>query len=200
MNAADISTLFEEGTTEKATIQPSAALAAWPGISTFLMSADPKQSISAKDFMKSSAVSVATEFAAVGLGFNDDDKSANAYHHCWTVSMKAGGVVYFLFHDHPILRDAVSKIADPGPVSHFIGTAYFVPLEHAFFLKAFDVYLRNMLVLPGLSSFNEMLVNMSCMAKALLEKLPETQRDYFVDKFRASLTNGLPATEPLPAA
>jgi hypothetical protein len=197
MNAADISTLFEEGTGEKAAIKSSGALAAWPGIDAFLMSADPEQTVNAEDFMKSSAVSVATEFVAAGKGFDHDEKRGNEHHRCWKVSMKTGGVVYFLFHDMPILRDAISKIADPGPVSHFIGTAYFVPLEHAFFLKAFDAYLRNMVAFSALISFNDMLVAMSDQAKALLEKLPESQRDYFVAKFKQSLSDGMPALQPI---
>ena len=93
----------------------------------------------------------------------------------------------------PILRDPISRIADPDPVSHFVGEAYFVPVEQALFLKVFDVYLRNMLVLPGLSSFNNMLKTMSSQAKALLEKLAGSQRHFFIDKFQKALANGLPA-------
>ena len=197
MNAADISRLFEEGTGQKVDIKSSPSMAAWPGIHAFLLTADPEQTISAEDFMNSSAVSVATEFVAAGKGFNHDDKSGNEHQRCWKVSLKAGGVVYFLFHDMPILRDSISKIADPGPVSHFTGTAYFVPVEQALFLKPFDVYLRNMVALSGLSSFDDMLVAMSDQAKALLEKLPESQRHFFIDKFQKSLANGLPA---IPAA
>lgn len=197
MNAADIERLFEEGTGQKATVTTTAALAAWPGIYAFWMTADPEQTVHAEDFMKSSAVSVATEFAVAGLGFNHNDNRSDEHHRCWKVSMKAGGVVYFLFFDTPISRDPMSQIADPGPVSHFAGTAYFVPVEQAMFLKPFDVYLRNMLVLSGLSSFNDMLVAMSDQAKALLEKLPESQRDYFVAKFKQSLSDGMPALQPI---
>jgi hypothetical protein len=42
-----------------------------------------------------------------------------------------------------------------------------------------------------------MLVAMSDQAKALLEKLPGSQRHFFIDKFQKSLANGLPA---IPAA
>ena len=193
MNAADISRLFEEATGQKADIKSSPPMAAWPGIHGFLLTADPEQSISAEDFMNSSLVSVATEFVAAAKGFNHDDKCGSEHHRCWKVSLKAGGVVYFVFHDMPILRDSISKIADPGPVSHFFGVAYFVPVEQALFLKPFDMYLRNMLVLSGLSSFNDMIEAMSNQAKALLEKLPESQRHFFIDKFQKSLANGLPA-------
>jgi hypothetical protein len=193
MNAADISRLFEEGTGQKAEIKNSASMAAWPGIHSFLLTADPEQTISAEDFMNSSAVSLALEFVSAAKGFDHDEKTGNEHHRCWKVSLKAGGVVYFLFHDMPILRDSISKIADPGPVSHFVGVAYFVPVEQALFLKPFDVYLRNILVLSGLSSFNDMLETMSSQAKALLEKLPESQRHFFIDKFQKALTNGLPA-------
>jgi hypothetical protein len=55
------------------------------------------------------------------------------------------------------------------------------------------MYLRNMLVLSGLSSFNDMIEAMSNQAKALLEKLLESQRHFFIDKFQKSLANGLPA-------
>jgi len=192
MNAADISRLFEEGTGQKADIKSCPSMAAWPGIHGFLLTADPEQTISAEDFMNSSSVSVATEFVAAAMGFDHNEKSGNEHHRCWKVSLKAGGVVYFLFHDKPILHDAISKIADPGPVSHFFGTAYFVPVEQALFLKPFDVYLRNMLALSGLSSFNDMIEAMSNQAKASLEKLPESQRHFFIDKFQKSLANGLP--------
>lgn len=193
MNAADISRLFEESTGQKVDIKRSPSMAAWPEIQVFMLTADPEQTISAEDFMNSSLVSVATEFVAAAKGFNHDDKCGNEHHRCWKVSLKAGGVVYFVFHDMPILRDSISKIADPGPVSHFFGLACFVPVEQALFLKPFDMYLRNMLVLSGLSSFNDMIQAMSNQAKALLEKLPESQRHFFIDKFQKSLANGLHA-------
>lgn len=193
MNAADISRLFEESTGQKAEIKSSSPMAAWPEIHGFLLTADPEQTVSAEDFMNSSSVSVATEFVSAAKGFDHNEKTGNEHHRCWKVSMKAGGVVYFLFHDMPILRDAISKIADPGPVSHFVGVAYFVPVEQALFLKPFDAYLRNIVVLSGLSSFNDMIEAMSSQAKACLEKLPESQRHFFIDKFLKSLANGLPA-------
>jgi len=196
-NAADISRLFEESTGQKADIKSSPPMAAWPEIQGFLLTADPEQTLSAEDFMNSSSVSLASEFVAAAKGFDHNEKTGNEHHRCWKVSLKAGGVVYFLFHDMPSLRDSISEIADPGPVSHFFGVAYFVPVEQALFLKPFDAYLRNMLVLSGLSSFNDMIEAMSSQAKALLDKLPESQRHFFIDKFQKSLANGLPT---LPAS
>lgn len=190
MKAAEILALFDSVTGQTSTAEDTKPFKAWPGFGVFWLKADLTQQVQAEDFMNNQAVSVASEVVAAGHGCMDGSGSAVAVQRLWKVSLKSGALLYFVFHETPALvgKETVYRIG---------GQVCFVPSTDVVFAKAFETYLRNMVVHSGFEGCDTVLQAVSAQLKGLLEKIPADQQAHFIAKFQKAFAEVLPVqSEP----